>query len=164
MFRGCKTTFKRTIETLQRTCIHTRIPKVLCSFNSIVQQYITRNWSEGKNKLLILETLILLGGRNSYVQYRIICWDQVFFLKSIQRWELPVIWKMIQNYTVLGCHTVAVTFSNTGNSALNLVHTVCWISSFVPGSCHRNWLQGNAKISKPEIALYWLCLWPHDMV
>jgi len=38
-----------------------------------------------------------------------------------------------------------------GNSALKMVHTVSWISSLLPGSCPANWLQGNAKISKPAI-------------
>lgn len=42
-----------------------------------------------------------------------------------------------------------ITLSKTGNSALNMEHTVSCISSLVPGSCPANWLQGNAKISNP---------------
>lgn len=46
-----------------------------------------------------------------------------------------------------------LTSSKIGNSALNLLHTVSWISSLLPGSCPANWLQGNASISRPD------CMW-----
>jgi hypothetical protein len=36
-----------------------------------------------------------------------------------------------------------------GYSALKRVQANCTISSFVPGSCPPNWLQGKARISKP---------------
>lgn len=45
------------------------------------------------------------------------------------------------------------TLSKMGNSALNIVQTVSWISSLLPGSWLRNWLQGNANISNPVKAI-----------
>lgn len=39
-----------------------------------------------------------------------------------------------------------------GYSALYLVHANSWASRLVPGDCFINWLQGNAKTSKPGIA------------
>ena len=46
------------------------------------------------------------------------------------------------------------TLSKIGNSALNMVHAASRISSLLPGSCPRNWLQGNAKISNPWLLYF----------
>lgn len=52
-------------------------------------------------------------------------------------------------------HSSGITLSKIGNSALNMVHAASRISSLLPGSCPRNWLQGNAKISNPARKHQW---------
>jgi hypothetical protein len=51
----------------------------------------------------------------------------------------------------LGLTKKVLTFRKTGYSALNLVQAKSLICSGVPGSCRRNWLHGNANISKSDI-------------
>lgn len=43
-----------------------------------------------------------------------------------------------------------LTFSKTGYSALYLVHAKSLTCSLDLGSCRKNWLHGNANISKSE--------------
>lgn len=43
-----------------------------------------------------------------------------------------------------------ITFWNIGYSALYLVQANSFASLLEPGSCRKNWLHGNAKISKSE--------------